>query len=489
MIAKKIKEISPDIYVVFGGPQADASAYDTLNELPWVDFCCRGEGETTVFPLFSALLENKDYTKVNGLTYRDSNSGIIENPIAPLIDDLDTLPYIDYSFVTEKAKEYSITNNLSVNLDVGRGCPFNCAYCSTSIFWQRKFRIKSSDRIMKEMLDIYNQFGINNIAFNHDLFTANKKKILKFTEALEKCPVKFNWYCSSRVDTLDEQMISQMAATGLQSVFLGIETGSERMQALINKNLKIADITNTISLLSKYNIKTTASFMYGFPEETEDDLEKTLQLAYTIYKSGVNNFQFHLCTITQGTPYYYKYFDKLTLSTNTSNHVGDFGFEECKDFIKQHIKLFSFCYEYKSELRERFKKLENCAIPAITTYDTLNTFFPESYGNIKISDIVLEMLDIYDENPELHYNGEFAAEYIKRHFKGDTLTKLTDIFKYNTLNDKALTNRNFEPIVETFSTDIQAYKKGEVFENIGFKNQLLYFYKTDGKLHVKCTYL
>jgi len=63
IIAKRIKEFLPDTYIVFGGPQADVSAYDTLNEIPWVDFCCRGEGETTIYPLFSALLNDKDYLK------------------------------------------------------------------------------------------------------------------------------------------------------------------------------------------------------------------------------------------------------------------------------------------------------------------------------------------------------------------------------------------------------------------------------------------
>ncbi len=415
MISKKIKEISPDIYIVFGGPQADVSAYDTLNEIPWVDFCCRGEGETTVYPLFSALLEKKDYSHINGLTYKDNKGNIIENPVAPLIEDLDTLPIIDFSLVPKESIDYTIKNNYTAQIDVGRGCPFKCAYCSTSIFWQRKFRIKSSERIIKEMTNIYEQFGITKFVFEHDLFTADKKRVLEFTNALKEYGTNFKWTCSSRVDTLDEETIKKMADNGLRWVYIGIESGSERMQSLMNKNLKTEDIINTVSLLLKFNIKLTASFMYGIPEETEDDIEKTLQLVYTLYKKGVKDFQFHLCSITQGTPYYYKYLDKLTLSLNQSDQTGNFGIEECQDFIKEHIKLFSFCYEYKSETRDKFCDLNLYASSTVRIYDKLHSLLPNTHQNIKLTELLLEVKEIHLNNPNLTKDFDIALEYINRH--------------------------------------------------------------------------
>lgn len=485
MIAKKIKETNPDIYVIFGGPQADASAYDTINEIPWVDFCCRGEGETTVYTLFSALLNKTDYSAIKGLTYKDNNQNIVENPAPELVEDLDSLPFTDYSLIPDYIVNNPESYDHAFPIDVGRGCPFNCAYCSTSIFWQRKFRVKSADRIVKEMLDLNKHFNITKFNFQHDLFTVDKKKVLNFTSALSEAGSPFEWSCSSRVDTLDEETIVSMAENGMRSVYLGIETGSERMQKLINKNLKIDKIIETIDIFIKNKVNVTASFMFGFPEETQEDLEKTLQLVLKLYRMGVQKFQFHLCSITPGTLYYYKYFDKLTLAINQSDQVGDFGIEECRDFIKEHIKLFSYCYEYKSELRDRFANLHQCAIPAIITYNLLSSFFPKLFQNIRISDVLLEILDIYSKKPDFSYNSDFALEYVKNHFSGDTLTKLTDIFNYHKLNDRAILEENFEPSVEYFSTDIQAYRNGEAFENIPLKNQMLYFFKADKKLHIK----
>ncbi len=485
MIAKKIKEANHGIYIVFGGPQADASAYDTINEIPWVDFCCRGEGETTVYPLFSALLNDSDYSSIKGLTYRDDSHSIVENPTPELVENLDDLPFTDYSLIPDYIVNNPNSYNHAFPIDVGRGCPFKCAYCSTSIFWQRKFRVKSADRIVKEMLDLNKRLNITKFNFQHDLFTVDKKKVLEFTSALGNAHTYFEWVCSSRIDTLDEETIVSMAQNGMKSVYLGIETGSERMQKLINKNLKIDNIIETVDLFIKNKVNVTASFMFGFPEETEDDLEKTLQLVLQLYRMGVHKFQFHLCSITPGTPYYYKYFDKLTLALNQSDQVGNFGIEECRDFIKEHIKLFSYCYEYKSELRDRFANLHECAVPAITTYDLLSRFFPKLYQNTPISDVLIEMLDIYSKNPDFYYNSDFAIEYAKNHFSGDTLVKLTDIFNYRKLTDRAYREKNFELSVENFSTDIQAYKNGEAFENIHLKNQMLYFFKKGNELHIK----
>lgn len=486
MIAKKIKESHSDIYIVFGGPQADASSYDTLNEIPWVDFCCRGEGETTVYPLFSALLENKDYTNTDGLSFRDKENGIIENPVAQLVEDLDTLPFIDYSLVPDENIKNSIENNYAAPLDVGRGCPFKCAYCSTSIFWQRKFRLKSSARIISEMQKLNKEFGFTKFTFEHDLFTANKNRVIDFTNALKQSGNDFKWACSSRIDTLDEEAIQAMASYGLTGVYLGIESGSERMQELMNKNLKIDNIINTISTFMKHNVKITASFMYGLPEETDEDIEKTLQLAYKLYKLGVSTFQFHLCSITPGTPYYYKYFDKLSLALNQSDQVGDFGIEECQDFIQDHIKLFSFCYEYKSETRDKFSLLNKYTLETLIIYEKLSALLPDEYSNKKLTDLLLEIIALYSNNSEPKKEAyEIGIDYINSRYDGEKLKKLSAAFSFFRHKSNAFLNKDFTASVEVFPINVSLLKDNTTIDEIPFSDTLVYFNKVNNEIYIK----
>lgn len=238
---------------------------------------------------------------------------------------------------------------------------------------------------------------------------------MEFTDTLSKTNSNFKWKCSSRVDTIDEETIIAMANSGLSNIYLGIESGSERMQVLMNKKLRIDDVVNTVSLLTQHNVKVTASFMYGIPEENEEDLEQTLQLVYALYKMGVEKFQFHLCAIPQGTPYYYKYYDNLTLSIKPQDFAGNFGVEECWDFIHDHINLFSFYYEYKSEFRDKFANLNKYAMSTIRIYDKLCALLPTEHQNIKLTELLLEIMDIYSENLNGISIFGAALEYINRH--------------------------------------------------------------------------
>ena len=193
LIARELKARCPDVYIVFGGPQADASAEDTLQEIPWVDFCCCGEGETTVYPLFDSLLKGEDYSAVPGLTYRGPNGCIFRNENPPMTADLDELPHVDYSFLDPVAVEKSLQGGTVATIEAGRGCPFNCAYCSSSLFWKRKFRLKSAKRIVDEMVRMNQQLGVRKFVFQHDLFTVNKKKVLEFTQEMKARGTDFVW--------------------------------------------------------------------------------------------------------------------------------------------------------------------------------------------------------------------------------------------------------------------------------------------------------
>ena len=145
-MARRVKE-QWDCKVVLGGPQSDITAEETLEEIPYVDYICCGEGENTVYPFFSSLLRGEPDLSVDGLVYR-SEGEIKTNPRPELIKDLDTLPIPDYSVVPA---EVVVDPKTCFSIDVGRGCPFGCTYCSTKTFWGRKYRLKSPARIISEI--------------------------------------------------------------------------------------------------------------------------------------------------------------------------------------------------------------------------------------------------------------------------------------------------------------------------------------------------
>ena len=348
-IAQRIKETWPEIYVVCGGPQSDITAEETIRRIPWVDFVCCGEGENTIYPLFSSLLRGEPDLSVDGLVYRQ-NGDVVKNPRPQLIQDLDQLPMLDFSLFhfSDDAQD-----DTPFPVDVGRGCPFGCTFCSTKSFWGRKFRLKSPQRIIAEIKLLHDQFGITRFNFSHDMFTFDRKKVAEVCKLMKTLDFSLEWGCSARLDCIDKEMIDVMADAGMKGIYLGIETGSPRMQKLIKKNLKLETAVEIVAYLKKRGIETTASFIYGFPEETEEDLSQTMALIGKLLALRSVKVQTHLCAFLVGTELSVRYWDQMTPVDYYSDQTGDVAVDTCKDLIQDHPQLFQHMFEYKTELRSK----------------------------------------------------------------------------------------------------------------------------------------
>ena len=493
ILAKKLKEANSNLKIVFGGPQADASSKEVITLLPFVDYCCSGEGETTIFPLMDAILKGEDVSHVRGLTYKDSSGNIKTTPRAELIKNLDELTDIDYSLVPESIM--SAENNPHILMDVGRGCPFGCAYCSSSFFWQRTFRLKSPKKIVSEIEELHHKYGYKRFVFSHDLFTANKKKVLEFCKEIKERNLHITWVCSSRVDTLDEETIKAMADSGLTSVFLGLETGSARIQKLIHKNILREDVINIVSLLMKYNVKVTASFMYGFPEETEEDLEDTLRLVYDIHKLGVRTYQFHLLTILPCTEYYETYKNQLTFAATQSNIVGNFGVEENRDFIEKHLPLFPFYFEYSSDLRDKFKHLSNHILTIFDIYRQMTILDKERFSEMSFiklyGDFIEANKEFLSENSSDKEVSkyELGFNYLSTVYSHSDVEKLREIFKFHKDSSAFRQDSKLTNDVRNYSVDIGAVSGKKSLNEIKERATIVFFRKQKEGATFSLTYL
>lgn len=380
-LAEQIKLCS-DKYIVFGGPQADISAVDTLLEIPYVDYICCGEGELTVVPFFSSLLKGQPDLSVPGLVYR-SNGQVVQNPRPALIEDLDSLPDVDYSMfgqmdLSSNAKPFLI--------DVGRGCPFGCTYCSTKTFWGRKYRLKSPQRIFHEVKRLHDLYGITFFAFSHDMFTMNRQQVIETCRLLRTLAFPVSWTCSARIDCLDRELIDIMTEAGLTRIFIGLETGSARMQKLINKNLKLDRALELLRYLEHKGLRVVISFIYGFPEETEDDISQTLSLIADILKIRRVQLSLHLCAFLPGTELEQRYLSELTPTAHYSNITGAIALEECAELIRQHPRIFSYFKEYNTPLRTKLMYLP-VFVRVWQTMQPVYQYFSEKYPSGRLYDM------------------------------------------------------------------------------------------------------
>jgi len=366
-IAREVKRYRPDVKVILGGPQASVVDTSTMKTFPFIDFVIRGEAEDTFPILIEALSDANvptEFEKISGITFR-RGPDIVCNPNAPPILDLDSLPLPAY-YLDPFVNEYK-----TIHLEVGRGCPFNCTFCSTSDFFNRKFRLKSPHKMIEQMKSIKDMYGINNINLIHDNFTLNRKRIIEFCESLLRSKEEFIWSCSARTDNIDDELIDLMAKAGCKGIFFGIETGSSHLQCVINKKLNLSEAVLRIRCADQHGIKTGVSLITAFPEETKDDFRDTVHFFVDLVRFSNVEPQLALLAPLAGSPLYAMYKDKLLLDYIFSD-MSFQGWSQNSDdleMIKANPKVFPNFYSIPTSHLDRmyFKEVRDF-ITAIHTW-------------------------------------------------------------------------------------------------------------------------
>jgi len=323
-IAEELKKIKPEVRIVFGGHNASFVDELTLSRFPFVDVIVRGEGEITFPELILAFEHQALPDSIVGITFR-AGDRITRNPDRQLIEDLDSLPVSDYTFVPPLhiyRDACGIRRSIAI-LEVGRGCPHHCIYCSQSLIWRRRSRTFSPDRLIHDMKDLAENFGAECFLLAYDQFTSKREFAEQFCRGVINAGLnRIPWYCISRLDTLDETLLRLMREAGCESMCYGIDSGSKRTLAFIRKNIDHEVLLDRVRDTTEAGMIPTLSFVIGFPEENAADIEETLRLALKSAATGNTNVLVQMATILPGTGLYEKYRDRLVREVDTYFSLG-----------------------------------------------------------------------------------------------------------------------------------------------------------------------
>jgi radical SAM superfamily enzyme YgiQ (UPF0313 family) len=337
-----VKELLPHVKIVFGGVHASSVDMDTMEVFPQVDVVVRGEYDRTISRIVSSLWNPEMMREIRGLTFRDGDT-IVRTPDARPVKDLNTLPLPDYSLFPS----IGLLNYIPV--DVGRGCPFTCAYCVSNKMADRVFRQRSVENVIKMVKKVVADFGTKRLRFEHDLLTLNRNWILEMSDALIKEKMDIRWGCLSRIDTVDDEILSKMAEAGCDEIFFGIETGSPRMQKLVDKRLKLDRAPQVVRKTCELGILATCGFIIGFPQERIEDVARTMRLMLELYFAGDRDevaLHLRLLVPFPGSPLYEQYGNSLAID----RHLSDFAVYPTTpvdiEFAKKHAHMFSPLYYY-----------------------------------------------------------------------------------------------------------------------------------------------
>lgn len=298
-----IQEFQPD----FIGMYIHTMSFDTAVELgrelknayPHIPQMCGGP-HPTVLP--ETIPDSFDYVVIGEGEYviRDIVEGRVTKRLVPGVQvpqqEMDRLPWPDLDHFWDKPYNWRLKlfghDEIAptVSLNTSRGCPFPCKFCGVQEVSGAPFRHVSAQRIFEHVVDLKERYGVQGIYFREDNFTVNPKRVSQLCDLIIANGVKIQWACESRVNRFTPEMVEKMAKAGCIGLYIGVESGSDRVLEIMEKLEARADFIEKFPILHANGISTYTTWIYGSPGETPEDRRQTDSLMEIIKPTTIDAF-------------------------------------------------------------------------------------------------------------------------------------------------------------------------------------------------------
>lgn len=287
---RSIKRMDDRIATIAGGVHPTLFPEEVARE-SCVDYVVYGEGEETCLELIDALSLNQEPKRVRGIVFKKEGR-VWKNPPRPLIKNLDNLPMPAYDllsmgrYYSPQIKKYPFASMIT-----SRGCPYECIFCDAHVVFGREYRYQSAEKTLSEINELSERHNVKEVIFKDSDFTLHRGRLEAFCEALMEKNLRIHWSCNGRIGMIDKATAQKMRQAGCRLVQFGSESGDQEILDTIKKGITVKQIKNTFSMCREIGLETVANFMIGHPGETEQSLQKTIELAKEI-RADYGNFGF-----------------------------------------------------------------------------------------------------------------------------------------------------------------------------------------------------
>lgn len=280
------------------------------------DYILIGEGEDTLKELFNELkAEKPDCTRIRGIAYRDDGN-VVKNELRPVIRDLDRLPFPAWDLVDIETYKHAWLRNhgyFSINLATTRGCPCNCSWCAKPIYGY-EYNTRSPENVMEEMELLITRYGVSHFWICDDIFGLKKGWIAAFRKLVKAKGLSFSYTVQSRADLVTKDSVAaDMAATGADTVWLGAESGSQKVLDAMNKGQTVEQIVKAREVLRQHGIRAAFFIQFGYLGEDIDDIRKTIDM---IMETMPDDIGISVSYPLPGTPFHEQVKEELRNKAN-----------------------------------------------------------------------------------------------------------------------------------------------------------------------------
>ncbi len=456
-VIESAKRVNSNITIVVGGGLISADPETAIEALELADFGVIGEGETTMCELASALENGGDFSKVDGLIFKDGSSYIKTNRRKD-IENIDTIPWPDYEgFDIEKYLEVppahfaGVSKSRMICMLGSRSCPFNCTFCCHTI--GKKYRRRSIDDFFAELDYLVSRYNIKYISMADELFVPDLGRAKEFCDRIKKYQI--SWYADFRIDKIKPELLAILKDSGLDVMFFGLESADNRILKSMRKGITVEQIESVLKMVYESGIASYGCFIFG-------DVEETFETAHNTLKWWREHSQYNIhLTLIKPFPgsYIYKYAcqngmikDRVKYLKDGCPQVNisklsDAEFSEIVRYISEaqslmksidsiellwvdpkmgratisgvcsncsqkntweNIKLFANDYIYCIECGQKYDI--PCPIPLRENIDKNVAVLVEKYGKVAIWGMTLTIMDLFRHSRMLHDSNVFPLD-------------------------------------------------------------------------------
>jgi len=357
-IIKGVRKRFPDKVLIVGGN--DSTLHPEVYLKNNVDFAILGEGENTLYSVISKVTAGEDYSTIDGVAYKEKDGTIKKNPKTVFIQNLDEVPFpardlLPLENYWKKKFSHGPIKEKYTPIASSRGCPLNCAYCSSIVFWQRKWRARSPMNFVDELEECFNRYGITEFEFEDDVFSFNMQRAVDICNEIIRRGLgkKIKWSTPNgiRPEKMNRDVLKTFKEAGCKYLVFAPESGSQRLlREVYNKFIDLDLIAELVGICHEIKIRVAAFIIVGLPAQTDEDYRLTKSYIQRLAKQGLDEVCVFPMWPYPNTPITEKYFKGYT-ETLEEEDAGPGSLPEWypnrKDVMKRIREMYAAFYRAK----------------------------------------------------------------------------------------------------------------------------------------------
>ncbi len=350
-ITRRAKAADPELFVVTGGTYPSFYPERAL-ETSELDAVVIGEGELPLTEIIERLNAGRGLDDVAAVAYRDGEA-VVVHAERNLIEDLDTLPEpardlfpVEQYFAVNLPMQAISRDRRNLSVSTSRGCPYGCRFCSSTIHWGRRYRMRSVESVLDEMEHLKERYGVGEIKFEDDNLTFDKDRAKALFAGMIERGLNFHWNTPNGIAVrhLDDEMLGLMKRSGCYELTLAVESGdAEVLKNIIHKPMKLDEARSAAARIKAHGIETAGYFIIGFPGETRAQVENTLRFSSSL---GLDRVYIFMYTPLPGTPLAEEALERGLVRE-------DFDFETENNYFMPSVKLDDLSWDEMVKMQRR----------------------------------------------------------------------------------------------------------------------------------------